>query len=49
MTTDTTEKGLESLLVTAMPGRVWPEPHDTGGLRRATRDVRRHRLAERPA
>jgi type I restriction enzyme R subunit len=26
MTTDTSEKGLESLIVTAMTGRPWPEP-----------------------
>lgn len=26
MTTDTSEKGLESLIVTAMTGRAWPEP-----------------------
>ena len=32
MTTDITEKGLESLIVMAMTGRAWPEPHDTGGF-----------------
>ena len=32
MTTDTTEKGLESLIVTAMTGRAWPEPEATDGI-----------------